>query len=73
MINDFKLIEYSVVIEQTIEQIEIIKSILENKYKIQVNLINKWLNNLKKSFNCVIDINESILLNGITLTIGVPF
>ena len=60
-LTHFNLIEYSAVIEQSIEQIDLLKSILNNKYNIQST---RLLTNLNERTNIIeVNIESSILLN----------
>lgn len=60
-LTHINLIEYSAVIEQSIEQIDLLKSILNNKYNIQST---RLLTNLNERTNIIeVNIESSILLN----------
>ncbi len=63
-LTPFNLIEYSSVIEQTIEHIEILKSILKNQQTIQTELIEKWLTDITAPNRTnKINIESSVLMN----------
>jgi len=56
---------YSALIEQTIDQIELLKLLIRNKYKIQNELIDKWLIKISKQ-NIIRSLESSSLLNSLT-------
>jgi hypothetical protein len=56
---------YSALIEQTIDQIELVKLLIRNKYKIQNELIDKWLIKICRQ-TIIRNFESSSLLNSLT-------